>query len=461
MTSRTVSPAVSVEDRPGWRVIADGRGRLSPGSPPTLRRAAVMFAVGNLIALTSIALLSIWVCQRAAEAEALRDARTATELLVSAVVAPAVDDGLRAGDPAFRRLDDVVRARLLGGATVRVKLWDADGRVLYSDRPELVGQSFDLGEEERAALGSGRTDAEVSDATRPENRFERGDGPLLEVYRPFRTPDGTPLLFEQYFRYSLVGGRGAEVWRTFTPITIGAVAVLTLCQLPLVWGLVRRLRRAARDRETLLRQAIDASTEERRRIAADVHDGIVQGLAGASFTIAGAVDHIDDAGLAAEAGELRDAAEGIRDSIRGLRSMLVEVYPPSIATEGLLPALADLAAPLRARGIDATAILPAVADGLSPATESLVFRVAQECLRNVARHSGARTASLDLHVSDTTVTLEVADDGAGMDLDAAMVRGGHFGLAMLRDVTEAAGALLVVRSGPDLGTHVRLEADVS
>jgi len=139
------------------------------------------------------------------------------------------------------------------------------------------------------------------------------------------------------------------VWRSFAPITIGALLLLQLCQLPLVWAFVRRLRADQHERERLLRQAIDASTAERRRIAGNVHDSVVQGLAGASFVIAGAVDVVEDGGLPTVARDLRDAASGIRESIRGLRSMLVEIHPPSLADAGLAAALQDLVAPLRGR----------------------------------------------------------------------------------------------------------------
>ena len=84
---------------------------------------------------------------------------------------------------------------------MRVKLWTRDGRILYSDAQELIGRRFSLGEEERALFDRGGVEAELSDLSKPENRFERQEGKLLEAHAVIRTPDSrTPVLFEIYQR---------------------------------------------------------------------------------------------------------------------------------------------------------------------------------------------------------------------------------------------------------------------
>jgi len=466
----TVASAASEpsEAAPGFTVLAAG-GTVPdrPGPPrPTLRRVVGMFAAASLLALIGTLVLAGVVARKAAESEALRDARAATDMIAVTVVQPVLQDGLVTGDPrAMHALDRVVHDLILPRRVVRVKVWTADGRIVYSDDTRLTGRVFELDADKLQSLRTGATRADVTDLTQAENVFDPGDGPLLEVYRPLRTPGGTQLLFEQYLPNSLVDERGMEVWRLFAPIMVGAALVLQICQLPLVWWLVRRLRSAAAEREVLLGRAVAASDEERRRLAGDLHDGIVQGLAGASFTIAGTVNAVDRAGLPRTAADLRDAAGGLRDSIRGLRSMLVDMYPPSLATEGLIPALRDLAAPLVARGIAATVDLPTPSGsaddpdglGLPPEDAALIFRVAQESLRNVARHSGAGRASLRLSAEDGCCVLEVADEGTGMDLDAALHSEGHLGLSILRDLAAERGARLAIASRPGAGTRVRLE----
>lgn len=454
-----IEPAELVRARSAeWRTLADGRESVDRRPAPTMRRAVGAFAALSALALGSILLLGQAVSGRAAEEEALRDARAAAGLLATAVVEPALEDGLLDGDPAaIARLDAVVQELVLTKGRVRVKLWTLDGEIVYSDEPRLIGQVFRLDADEAQALRGNETSSELSDLSGPENVYERSQGELLEVYRHVVLPDGTHLLFEVYSAYSGLTERRADVLASFAPITIGAVLLLQACQLPLVWSLVRRLRHAQRSRERLLRRAIDASTAERRRLAGNVHDNVVQGLAGASFVIAGAVDAVERGGQAKVATELREAARGVRESIRGLRAMLVEIYPPSVAEAGLPAALHDLVAPLRTQGIEATAEITGTVD-VPRAQEALIFRVAQESLRNVAQHSGASTARLTLRVEPDAIHLEVADDGAGVDIDRALGRhDGHFGIQVLRDLAAEAGAVLRIRSGPSQGTTVRLE----
>ena len=459
--SASSHPAVSQPARVFWRTVADGRARRERAPAPTRFGTYSLFWLASLIALLSILLIGTFVSGWAAEAEALRDARATTDLLAVSVLEPALEDGLLLGDPgSIERLDAIVVERVLSASTLRVKLWTVDGQIVYSDERELIGRTFPLDREEVEALDGGPAVAAVSDLTAPENTFERSDGKLLEVYRSVVLPNGSRLLFETYSPYSQVTERRSEVWRAFAPITLGAVLLLLLCQLQLVWSLVRRLRTAQDERERLLRRAIDASNDERRRIAGNVHDSVVQGLAGASFVIAGAVEDVERGGLPVVAEDLRAAASGIRESIRGLRSMLVEIYPPSVSVAGLPAVLNDLVAPLRAQGIHATASSPSHVE-LPRDVEALVFRVAQEALRNVAQHAAASTATVTLDVEPGVVRLEIADDGVGLDVDTALARGeGHVGMKVLRDLAEEGGALLQVASAPGSGTRVRLEVEV-
>ena len=140
-----------------------------------------------------------------------------------------------------------------------MKIWTRDGLIVYSDEQALVGTRYHLGADEIAAIDEGRIEADVSDLSSPENRFERSAGKLLEVYLPIRTPNGSGCLFEAYFRYDAVSAAGARIWRSFAPISLGALIVLELVQIPIAWSLARRLRQRQREQEGLLRPALDAS----------------------------------------------------------------------------------------------------------------------------------------------------------------------------------------------------------
>ena len=78
--------------------------------------------------------------------------------------------------------------QLLGPDVARVKIWAEDGTIVFSDDARLIGTRYPLGEEELEVLREGGIEAEVSDLSRPENRFEVGGGDLLEVYTPVTSP---------------------------------------------------------------------------------------------------------------------------------------------------------------------------------------------------------------------------------------------------------------------------------
>ncbi len=234
-----------------------------------------------------------------------------------------------------------------------MKIWDSNGRIVYSDEPALIGQTFPLGDEELDVFSHPITRADISDLTAPENQYEQGNGKLLEAYRPVWTPDGfAELLFETYFKYDDVTERSAQLWRGFAGVTLSSILLLVVLMMPMLWRLLDRLNRSQAQREALLQRALDASTEERRRIAGALHDGVVQDLAATSFTVAGAAERAASLGQPALASDLRGAAGTVRTSIGGLRSLLVDIYPASLAAAGLAAALDDLAASVRSRGID-------------------------------------------------------------------------------------------------------------
>ena len=221
-------------------------------------------------------------------AKPISEARTTTLIKAEGLIEPVLTDAmLNDTDPAtVARLTALVDSDVLDETLLRVKLWRADGTILVSDEDRLVGQQFALDDEETEAMASGRIEAEVSDLDEPENQYERELGTrLLEVYLPVHTPNGTPLLFEAYYRYDSVQANGTRLWRSFAPIALGALVMLELVQIPLAWSLARRLRMRLQEREALLQHALESSAVERRQIASDLHDGVVQDLSGVAYAL--------------------------------------------------------------------------------------------------------------------------------------------------------------------------------
>nr|WP_239522199.1 ATP-binding protein [Geodermatophilus sabuli] len=225
--------------------------------------------------------------------------------------------------------------------------------------------------------------------------------------------------------------------------------------------MVSQLRNTQRERELLQQRSLDASTEERRRIAGSLHDGIVQDVSASALLVARAADELrrDQAGGSPRqvAEVLGEAASALRASVGSLRSLLVEIYPPTLQRAGLPMALADLAGRLRPRGVDVRVSVP---DDLDPPPDvaELVLRTVQEAMRNVVKHSRAHTVEVTLTQTPAALVLEVTDDGVGFAGApvAAETRDGHLGLRLLADLAAAHGAGLDLRTAPGAGTGLRL-----
>jgi len=418
--------------------------------------AFAVIAVGGYLALRQVAL-----------DQAVRETRQRVEADGRIVESAGLTDGVLRGDPrALQRLDDVVLGQVLGGPVTRVKLWSRAGRILYADAPQLVGRRYALGAEERELFETGGADAEVSDLSKPENRYERAQGKLLEAYTTIRTPNGRQVLFEIYERYGAVRANGARLLGAFAPPLVGGLLVLLVLQVPLAWVLARRLRREHAQREALLASAVAASERERRQIAADLHDGVVQDLAGVAFGLAPAADAAQRRGDDAEAAALRDAGDRLRQGVRDLRTLLVEIHPPNLASAGLDAALSDLLSPLEAAGaqtrleVDPQALPRERERAGEGAAMTLIYRVAREAVRNAREHGRAQAVSIALGCAAPGVArLVVRDDGRGFapaDRTRAEAAG-HVGLRLLEELAVQAGGSLMIDSAPDAGTTVTLE----
>jgi signal transduction histidine kinase len=420
-----------------------------------VREALVRYVASGLLAVVLVSLLGVWLIRRAGESEAIRDAKDETRIAAQGSVEPVVTDGLIRGDPrALAAVDRVVQERVLTEPSIaRVKIWDRTGRVVYSDEPRLIGARYPMSAEDLAAFRARRVSAEVSDLSKPENRFERSFGRLLEVYLPIHTASGTPLRYEAYYRSSFISARGRRIFRQFAPVMLGGLILLAAIQLPLAWRLARRVQTGQDERERLLQRAIDASDVERRRIARDLHDGVVQDLAGVSYSLSAAAEGAPEPYGA----ELRAAAAETRQGIGQLRTLLVEIYPPELQRAGLEAALGDLVSSARARGIETSLEVQPELE-LQPETEALFFRVAQEALRNSIRHARAQHVRIEVGRRNGRARLLVADDGGGFDPDFRR-ESGHFGLTMLADLVADAGGVLDVDSEPGRGTQVSAEVE--
>jgi len=199
---------------------------------------------------------------------------------------------------------------------------------------------------------------------------------------------------------------------------------------------------------------INASDAERRRIAAEVHDGAVQDLIGISYSLEAKADVAQ--GELQE--ELHELASSTRTTVRRLRSVLNSIYPVEVPESGWSEGFEDLVQALEEQGVQVHRDIEPVA--LAPIDELLLLRVTRESLRNVAAHAEATNVVVRLHQQRLgRLTLEVRDDGHGFTADKADHSrvNGHLGLQLLHDLANDMGADLTIDSEPGVGTSLRLE----
>jgi two-component system, NarL family, sensor kinase len=383
-----------------------------------------------LIALLVVAAGTVLISQRIARADAIEDAAAATDRLADLLIGPLLAD-VQAGVPgSLDELDRLVDNRLADEAITEMVVWNPDGTVEYSSDRTQIGQQFEPSEELLAAA-AGEIVAEVDDE--PEASY-RGSttGSIVEVYAPIADTD-PPLVLEAYFSYATVQDEAARLRAEIIPMVLGALLILQLVQVPIAVSMARRLHRHDADRTALVERNLAASDRERRAIAADLHDGPVQDLAGVSY----ALSALRTAVPPEKQPVIERLVGSVRDAVHSLRRVMVDVYPPDLSSAGLTAAIDSLTEPLRAQDVQVT-----ISDGppqdLDSQATAVLYRTAKEVLANVARHAGARNVWIELTADAldgrSAARLEIADDGVGFP-DTALDRRaeGHLGLRLIRD----------------------------
>lgn len=210
------------------------------------------------------------------------------------------------------------------------------------------------------------------------------------------------------------------------------------------------LARLEEERRASTRRAVAAQESERRRMAAELHDEVGQGLTAVLLHLKRA----SEGAPAAIAPELAEAQEVARASLDEVRRIVANLRPGVLDDLGLGRALAAVAVGFtEATAIPVERSIDAELPPLSGELELAVYRIAQESLTNVARHAGARSVELRLARAEGGLELRVADDGAGL---RGAAEGG--GMRGMRERALLVGAALTFHDRPEGGFEVRLLA---
>ena len=425
-----------------------------------VRQALVRFVASTVVLLALLLVASLLLANRIARDEALRSARSQGYNIGNLLVAPLVNAKIRAHVPgASTELTTVMRNRMSDGSVSHIKLWDQNGTVLWSDEETLVGHRFALMPDVKELFGTKSVTAEVSQLTKAENVGEQNNGELIEVYAGTRDADNQPLVFEAYFSAESMRHDQQTIFTTYIPLVLATLLLFALAVMPLALSLARRVERGLAERSIWMRHAFLASDLERRRIAQDLHDGVIPDLAGLSYAMPTLEAHFagDAAGLKARETSHRVSQILSRD-VAALRSMMTDIYPPDLDGPGFVRAVQDLARSAGERGVqvqvDMTPDLSLPID-----TARLAYRVVREGLRNVTKHAQATTATVEVRRESELIVVSVSDNGRGPQ--DTQVPDGHLGLRLLEDTMRDLGGQITLRSSPSGGAVLEASLPVS
>jgi len=199
-----------------------------------------------------------------------------------------------------------------------------------------------------------------------------------------------------------------------------------------------------------------AALQERQRLAQNLHDAVNQSLFSAGL-IADVLPRLWERDQDEARKSLNDLRRLTRAAQAEMRALLAELRPSAITDTDLGDLLHLLGNALSGRinipvtvTVEKEVILP-------PETQVAFYRICQEAMNNIAKHAKANRVDIDLKHDGTAVELRIHDDGLGFDPEQNTSEHGHYGLSMMRERAEAAGALLTITSQPGHGAELILQ----
>jgi len=216
-------------------------------------------------------------------------------------------------------------------------------------------------------------------------------------------------------------------------------------------------REHATERQRLLARTVEAAEAERMALAADLHDGPIQHLTAAAFTLDLLARKVDHAALDEARALVQQLRCDVRNEITSLRQHMTGLRPPIIEERGIEAAVGDCAQAILDGEVSLSFESNLNGTMLAPELETVLYRVAREAMVNVHRHAHAREVHVTLEASDPSVALTITDDGAGFPLegiDERAVGEGHYGLITMRERVESVGGALELTSHAGFGTTI-------
>jgi len=227
-------------------------------------------------------------------------------------------------------------------------------------------------------------------------------------------------------------------------------------------GLLKELETAHRQLQAYADRVEELTiSQERQRMAQELHDTLAQGLAGLIMQLDAADSHLEEGNIPKAQETVQRAMDRARTTLREARRAIQALRPAELEQNSLVDALGhEVDGFAKATGIHATFQVGAGSLDVPPEAAQDILRIVQEGLTNIARHAGASHVGIRLEVRKDCLRIEIQDDGAGFDPDQAAGQEGSYGLRGMKERARHIGGELAVRSVPGKGTTVILEMEI-
>ncbi len=455
---------------------------------------AQQYALASLAVLVAGMLAIGWWVSQQIQHGVIQNTAVTSALYVNSFVAPEIQD-LASLDylskPTMDTLQRLLSDTPLGQRIPSFKLWGRDGRVIYSSRSTLIGQSFPV-TPLLARAWQGEVTAEFSDFDDEEDAQERQFAtPLLEIYSPVREHGSDRIIAVAEF-YKDAAELEAHSFTAQIESWLMTAGV-TLAMLILLFGIVYRGSRTIEQQQSELHlriqelsrllsqnkelhervqrssvRAVEINEHFLRRISAELHDGPAQAIGFALLRLDAIGKFLNDCQNFRDQGECQEpdamAMQDLGKIRQALREALAEIRDVS---SGLaLPQLDKLTvlevlqrvtrAHMHRTGTVVDLRADEIADQLPLSYKIGIYRFVQEALNNAFKHAGGLRQQVHALHDKTHLRIEISDAGPGFKVpDSTAEREGRLGLAGMRERIESLGGTFALDSLPNQGTRVQ------
>jgi PAS domain S-box-containing protein len=323
---------------------------------------------------------------------------------------------------------------------------EQDGKIRFANR--RFGEIYGYSREEIIGIESWRL-------VHPEDRA------MVRDFRQKRIR-GEPTPSEYAARGLTKDGRTVWVMRRNTRLTFQQKPAIlgNLADITEQKQTETALKESQRALRALSARLLVAEENERRRIANELHDGIGQSLSAIKFSIENTLAQIGQGAFDAAGRTLETLVALTRETIEDTRRVVMDLRPSTLDDLGILPTVAWLCREFQSLhpGIRIEQEITAEESDVPDILKTPIYRILQEALNNVVKHSHAVKVRISLRKSARKLQMEIEDDGQGFNVAAAgpsLASKTGFGLASMRERTEMLGGTFFIQSAEGTGTHIR------